>query len=529
MRFQSTSFVGVVEPWEVWWSNNRDRFLNFREPVEWAKIEDDGKGSKSVTVYPIYEELINALIDGLSNKNTFVAFRAAISLGKVQDAINTSVGSQKAIELLKKLEESETRLFVRNNMLLALGFTGDASAGELAKKVLLDKKKEIPLRRCYAALTIGYLPTYNSEPAKVLKDVLADRNDDHEVRCCAALALGNLKDASAVTLLGKMLNLGEGGKKEHPAVRAYAALGLGRIATKEALDELKKSSPTAEKESDVRTAVVMALGMTGSPEAGDSIAPFLRDRYPTVRGYAALALAQVKSPKSYEIISELFRKEKFVEADGLMALALGLTGNEKAKADLRKILENKKARSPLFKASAAIGLGLLKDSEAVPIIVNILSDEKQQNDTLLTPYLILALGMIKDPKGVEVLQKLWEKLPDRSYTYPYHSNLAIALTMLGKKKDIVMPALLKQSSQTRDQLLRSYALHSLGLLGDRESAKVFINAASDKDNTFVMYTTMSAIGFLMDKNQLNPLNKVTGNLVDVSSVIMDHIGGIPVW
>jgi len=33
----------------------------------------------------------------------------------------------------------------------------------------------------------------------------------------------------------------------------------------------------------------------------------------------------------------------------------------------------------------------------------------------------------------------------------------------------------------------------------------------------------------MEKNQLNPLNKVTGNLVDVSSVIMDHIGGIPVW
>lgn len=519
----------MVEPWEVWWSNNRDKFISFREPVEWANIVDDGQGSKSVTIHPLYDELINALVEGMSNKNTFVAFRAAISLGKVKDAMDPSAGSQKAMELLKKSEESETRLFVRNNMLLALGFSGDASAGELARKVLLDKKKEIALRRCYAALTIGYLPVNNSDSTKTLKDILADREDDHEVRCCAALALGNLKDASAIALLGKMLNQAEGGKKEHPAVRAYAALALGRIATKEAITELQKSSPTAEKESDVRTAVVIALGMTGAPEAGDSVAAFLRDRYPVVRGYAALALAQVKSPKSYEIISELFRKEKSVEADGLMALALGLSCHDKAKADLRKILENKKARSPLFKASAAIGLGLLKDSEAVPIIVSILSDEKQQNDTLLTPYLILALGMIKDPKGVEILQKMWEKLPDRSNTYPYHSNLAIALTMLGKKKDIVMPALLKQASQTRDQLLRSYALHSLGLLGDRESAKVFINAASDKDNTFVMYTTMSAIGFLMDKNQLNPLSKVTGNLVDVSSVIMDHIGGIPVW
>ena len=489
---------------------------------------DDGKGSKSVAIYPIYDELIKILIDGMSNKNTFVAFRAAISLGKVQDSLSPAAGSQKALEVLKKSEESETRFFVRNNMLLALGFTGDASAGEISRKVLLEKKKEAPLRRCYAALTIGYLPGYNSDSAKILKDVLADRSDDHEVRCCAALALGNLKDASAIPLLGKMLNQSEGGKKEHFNVRAYAALGLGRIGTKEALNELKQSSPTGEKEQDVRSAVVLAMGMTGIPEAGDSIVPFLRDRYAPVRGYAALALAQIKNPKYYEIISELFGKEKFVESDGLMALAMGLTGNEKAKADLRKVLENKKAR-PLFKASAAIGLGLLKDTAAIPIIVNLLNDEKQQSDTLLTPYLILSLGMIKDPKGVEILQKMWEKLPGESYIYPYHSNLAIALTMLGKKKDVVMPALIKQANQTRDQLLRSYALHSLGLLGDRESAKAFIDAASDKENTFIMYTTMSAIGFLMDKNQLNPLNKITGNLVDVSSQIMDHIGGIPVW
>jgi HEAT repeat protein len=326
-----------------------------------------------------------------------------------------------------------------------------------------------------------------------------------------------------------MLNIAEGGKKEHPQVRAYAALGLGRISAKEALNELRKPNPTAEKETDVRIAVVMAMGMTELPEAGDTIVPYLRDKYGTVRGYAALALAQVKYPKAYETISEIFHKEKSAEADGLMALALGLTGNDKAGADLRKILENKKSRSPLFKASAAIGLGLLKDSEAVPIIVNLLNDEKQQSDALLTPYLILALGMIKDPRGAEVLQRMWENLPSRAYAYPYHSNLAIALTMLGKKKEVVMPALIKQASQTHYQLLRSYALHSLGLLGDRESAKLFLDAASDKDNTYVIYTTMSAIGFLMDRNRLNPLNKVTGNLVDVSTQIMDHIGGIPVW
>ena len=497
--------------------------------MEWVTIAGDGQGSKSFAINPLYDELIKVLADGISHKNVFVAFRAAISLGKAQDSMSPTAGCPKSPDLLKKSDESETRLCVRNNILLALGLTGDASAGEMAKKILLEKKNEIPLRRCYAALSIGYLQTANPDLIKTLRDVLEDRFDDYEVRCCAALSLGNLKDASSVPLLGKMLNQSEDGKKEHLNVRAYAALGLGRIATKEALDELKKSGPMDEKESSVRSAVVMALGMTGLPEANDAILPFLRDKYSPVRGQAVLALAQIKNPKAYEIISELFHKEKFVDADGLMALALGLTGNEKAKADLRKVLENKKARSPLFRASAAIGLGLLKDTEAVPAIINILSDEKQQNDALLAPYLILSLGMIKDPRAVEVLQKLWEKLPEKSHIYPYHSNLAIALTMLGRKKDIVMPALIKQASQTQDPLLRSYALHALGLVGGQESARAFINAAADKDNDFVVYTSMSAIGFLMDKNQLNPLNKVTGNLADISSQIMDYIGEIPVW
>ena len=37
------------------------------------------------------------------------------------------------------------------------------------------------------------------------------------------------------------------------------------------------------------------------------------------------------------------------------------------------------------------------------------------------------------------------------------------------------------------------------------------------------------IGFLLDKNSINPLNSVTGNNIDTPMLIMEHILPIPVW
>jgi hypothetical protein len=53
---------------------------------------------------------------------------------------------------------------------------------------------------------------------------------------------------------------------------------------------------------------------------------------------------------------------------------------------------------------------------------------------------------------------------------------------------------------------------------------------SDKENDlFIRFETVAGIGFLMDKNTINPLNKVTADNVDISMTIMDHILPIPVW
>ncbi|MFH0887801.1 MAG: HEAT repeat domain-containing protein [Planctomycetota bacterium] len=516
----ASSLLGVVESWEVWWTRNRDKYLSFREDVQWVKTVNDS-GSQSVTVYPIYHELIEVLSDALVDKNPFIAFRAAIALGKAIDAKNPV--SIKVSEALKKANKAETRYFVNNNILLGSSLAGDNSFVDIMKEVAQDKTAP-PLRRCYSILAMGNIID-DPELLKIMKKILTEQ-DNTEVKSCACLSLGNLKDVSAVSILGKLLN-GSDGRKEQQVLRAYAALGLGRIGTKEAVNELKRSTPASERDTDVLSAVVIALGLTGSPDAKDSILPFLAHKNAALRGLAAISLAQTKDVKSYDLISEALQKNSSNENDGLMLIALGLTGNEKAKADLRKRLENKKSRS-LLKAAAAIGLGLLKDSEAVPIIVDMLYTKESFNNVVLAPYLIMSLGMIQDPKGVEVLQKIWDKIETNSSLYPYNTNVAVALTMLGRKKDVILPKLIQQANQTKDPALRSYALHTLGLLGDRESAKAFVDAFKDND-IFVRCEAIGAIGFLLDKNKMNPLNKVTADSIDIPMLIMDHILPIPVW
>ncbi|MBI5778780.1 MAG: HEAT repeat domain-containing protein [Planctomycetes bacterium] len=543
------SLLGVAEPWEAWWTRNRDRYLAFRETIEWANIVDQG-GTKSFSISPIYDELLNALVDGVADKDIYLAFRAAIALGKAQDSQNPAISSPKAIEALKKANETETRYFVANNVLIGWGLTSDISVIPILKNILQTKNP--PLKRSYAALALGYLPG-DSDAPKILRDLLTAEKENAEVKSSVCLSLGNLKDTSAVPVLGKILT-GDGGKKEQGMIRAYAALALGRIGTKEALDELKKIAPGIEKDEDVRVAAVTAMGMTGLPEAKDAILALLQDKAPSVKGMACVALAQIKYDKAYETISEALLKNKSPNSDGLMLIGMGLTGHEKAKTDLRKILaDNKKSRA-LLRGAAAIALGLLKDTETLPTIVNILKDEKQQNDTILTPYLLLTLAMLNEQKKEEIvvegdgigsksarikelsdlekqtldiLQKMWSKA-DKSLSITAYTNLVIALMKLTSREKMT-EELLKHIG-SKDATLRTYALHTLGLIGNKATAKAFVEAYKD-NNPEVRKAAITGIGFLMDKHPVNPIDKVTADNIDISNEleIMKHLLPIPVW
>ena len=466
--------------------------------------------------------MLKSLADGLADQDHGIAVCAAIGLGKAGDVLSPTVSSKAALDILKTTTPQESRYCcVKNNIILALGLTRDASVTESIKTIILNNKEPVVLR-AYAALAAGYLDA-EPEISQILKDVLGDK-DDGEVRSCACLALGNLKDISAIAVLSKVLNSNKSEKKEPTPVRAFAALALGRLGTKEAVKELKKCAQSNERDLDVRSAVVTALGLTGLPETKDILVPFLNDRMMIIKGLAAVSLVQSRAKQVDEIIIEALHKTKSNDADGLMVIALGLTGSEKAKTELRKILETEKKRN-LLKAAAAIGLGLLRDTDAAPTIVKVLKNEKFQGNITLIPYLILTLGMIGDPQGVEVLEQLWREV-DKNISVKSYTNLAIALTMLGKRQTVV-EQLVRQADDS-DVILSASALHTLGLVGDAESARKLVEY-SRSERLFVRFAALSAIGFILDKDAINPITRITANNIDIQMPVINRILPIPVW
>ncbi|MBI4713289.1 MAG: HEAT repeat domain-containing protein, partial [Planctomycetes bacterium] len=297
--------------------------------------------------------------------------------------------------------------------------------------------------------------------------------------------------------------------------------------------------------------------------------PFLKDKEPTVRGLAAIGLAQITARSDdktkdtvYEEFTRALEENKGNDAAGLITLAMGLLGNAKAKPELRKTIETKENK-PLAKSVAALAMGLLKDTEAAPLIIDVLKNEPA--NPLLAPYLILALGMIPDaPAGqakpspvgqseeattngnnkpatvsvkaeatkdishVDALKELWAKA-DKNVSGAAYTNIAVALTMLGKGDEVVIPQLIKHAARDTDPILRTYALHTIGLVGNREAAELFITGYNDEKDGNVRNASVNGIGFLLDKNPAPLLTKWTGDSVDIFTLIIDHLIPIQPW
>ncbi|MBI4711980.1 MAG: HEAT repeat domain-containing protein [Planctomycetes bacterium] len=524
-RIQSLGGWDNTAAWEVWWTRNRDKYLNIRELPEWT---EKAVGNATVTRYGIYDDLYNLLVKSLSDKSQSTAYLAALGLGKLGDA--------RAIQPLITTYKTDNRILVRNNIILALGLLGDSASIETIKAQLPDKKTT-EVSRSYAAIALGYI----NDPAVIalLKDIVANPSDyPSEVVCSAALSLGNLKEGSAIPLLGALLNPAtttEGKPKIERRVRAYAALGIGRIAassdvvstTVNALAELKK--PLADKDDDIRASIAIALGMTGSADAIEPLTNLIeKDRSMLVRGFAAVSLAQVgsttKDPKIYDILIKTFKNVKGTEPHGMVLLSLGLLGDERAKPELVKIFKDKKKYITTFKTVSVLSLGLLKDTESVPLLIEKM--EKDENDQTLTPYIILALGLIKDERAVPPLAKILAKV-DKNISGIAYTNLMVALTMLGKKEELVLPALTKHAAKDSNDALRQYALYTMGLLGTRQTAPAFIEAYG---NEAIRDTAITGIGFFMERTPLPLLDKVTADTnYNMFMWIMEHLLPLPPW
>lgn len=511
MTLGTSNLLGYVEPWEVWWTRNRVKYLKFRQPIEFVQKLSDGY----VNVAKEYDEVFNLFNKALKDSNLYVRVAAAQGLSKF--------GDNKVNSTLKKAFYDEKQLYVENNIIFAMGLTGDATNAIVLKEIAINKQ-ETEINRAYAILGLGYVKN-NEDVIKTLKDLVVQPDKD-EVVASAALALGNLKEPSAVPILAKLIQSGVlyQGEKYDRKVRAYAALGLGRIGTKEAVNELKKSLDDKDKE--LKESVAIALGTTKLTEVLNPLIQLLSERDLSVRGFAAISLSQISDKAVYPALLSAYINAKDPQLDGMVVLAMGLSGDKRAVSELQKILNTKNKR-PLLKGAAAVSLGLLKDTSSVQIISDLLD---KSNDPVLSAYLTISLGMIGDSKAVDVIRKKWEDISSKTATNIAYTNMAVALTMLGVRDDVVLPMIRKHFDRKEMTALRQHALHSAGLVGNKDIIGEMVKLYDDEANPQVRNYIISSLGFLVDVNETPLLAKVTAdNDYNVFMWIMEHLLPLPLW
>jgi len=98
-------------------------------------------------------------------------------------------------------------------------------------------------------------------------------------------------------------------KESDPLMRKRAAIALGRIRDKKAIEPLVNR--LMDKDPTVLISIIDALALMGQKSYSDKIIPFLDNPDASVRGHAAKALGVIKARNAKKAIEGLLRKEEY--------------------------------------------------------------------------------------------------------------------------------------------------------------------------------------------------------------------------
>lgn len=187
----------------------------------------------------------------------------------------------------------------------------------------------------------------------------------------------------------------------------------------------------------VRAAAARAILSLPSAEAGTLLLPLMSDRDEFVRREAAYALGLARSPVGVPALAAALETDREAAVRGAAAVALGLIGDASAAEALagslaRRLPPRRGRERPrrrrveqdeFVRRAAAVALGRLRSREAVPVLIETLSDERAPDD--VRREAARALGLIADAAALPALRAA------RAARDPYLARIAFeAVRML---------------------------------------------------------------------------------------------------
>lgn len=303
----------------------------------------------------------------------------------------------------------------------ALGAIGDPT---ILEELLVNFTNENSRVRQYSAYVVGRLANRMNDKVKKNQDVIEGlesiaEDEDTNVRVEAVYALYEVGSPSSADIFIEAL------KDEDSRVRIYAAIALGDLKTQYATEALIEALKV-ESDRDVRRKMASSLGGIGGDFALNTLVEMLPKETPLVRADIATRLAEVKSPRSVEILSDLLLEDPDGRVRSAAAVGLLKAKEHSAIHALAQALGDK-VKSVRRPASEA--LVLLADETVIDELVEALGN----SDTVVAENAAKALmelghleavhGLIKaldSPNQLEVKRAL-EVLQEITHR-PYHSD-----------------------------------------------------------------------------------------------------------
>jgi HEAT repeat protein len=326
---------------------------------------------------------------------------------------------------------------------------------------ILDDEKRPAVVRAHAVTAIARLatdaPTETRAPVEesLLASLQAHAKTENGELQSAAQALGLLGDAGDGPIERRMrTTLGHVLKDPDQQARWFAVLSLGEMGSTESLDDAGDEGSFACRETisnlvargtgAIRPWAAIALGVlerrTADRMAAAAAAARAAGEDPSAPKNGADAAAKAAASRSREILREYFRGAKLRTHFG----------------------------------ASAIALGLVRDREAVPMLLERLSALTEDQGQ---GYVALALGMIGDPQAIKPLREVAAKSEFRPDSL---EQAATALALLGDKS--AAPKLAEWLTKAGSQSAQASIARALGKIGDVRTIQPLLEIVGKKDS-----------------------------------------------
>ncbi len=494
-----------------YFEHNRERLIYGVAEQRNRRITPTAYSSIAIHSYLPRDERSRTLVSSEQRTDIFQILKnnAVADQAVVRDAAIIALGKfggKDAVEILKQRLAADPVRELKQDALLALGLTRDPTAIPLLKDALDNRQL-----RSFALM--GLALSENGETAgpivlEYFKKALKQKTDV-DTLCCAAMALGSLQHADAVSTLATVVNKK---KSADRLLKVYAVHALGNIGGADAQKALGRALDKGHME--VARAALLALGGFANKDAVKTLtSDGLKTPDQLAKGFACVSLGQVlaelpesewkKAPDSLKKVALKPAKDPVACQYAYLALTMfDGVDNEVQRFFTESLTEGKLDRETLSAICLASGLdGLSAVSSQLDTLATDIGVDPE-----LQGYAALALGMVS--KNTETAEKLRELFRNSNREDVRRSAL-VGLGLVGDGRDVqtLVNIIARPVKRTGAQYTRGAAVTALGLIRDGSSVKMLKKLLSKPDPRTRAYA-VAALGYLGDKDQAPAMSQL---------------------